>query len=436
MLRLITALALVALAPAARANIFDVYGMGARGIAMGGAQTSTVDDYSATFYNPAALARVKKIVFGGGFVFTQPQLTIRRASSESDIEAVIPDAFSGFHLGWVFPFGGALEDKLAAGVAFYVPTINLVRAQALDPQTPQFYMYQNLPDQLMILLSLAYEPVEWLSFGLGVQVLADVFGEAAFEVDIVNGTFERSNLTVELLPSAAATAGLHLGPFEGLRLGLAWRQEHALEFGLPAAIAADQTVALGLTVGGTVLYTPHTINLGASYRVESIGLTASVEVDYQLWSRAPDPSPAVGIDVGGGVLEAFGLGSALDIGTDQPPIDLGFRDTLTPRIGLEWEAAEWTRLWAGYFYRPTPAPRSTGPFNYLDNDVHAFSLGAAFTFNDPFTDETRPISVQLGSSLGWLPRRTIVKENRDDPVGDLEHGGLTLSLNVTVNHSF
>lgn len=423
--------------PDAGANIFDVYGMGARGIAMGGAHAAATDDYSATFYNPAALARHRRITFGAGFMFTQPALNVTQAPGDSETEAVLPGSFSGFHIGWVVPFSGVFDNKLAVGVAFYVPTINLVRAEALDPQTPQFYMYQNLPDQLMLLTSIAYEPVHWFRFGIGVQILADVFGEAAFRLDIVNNEFERSELTVELLPSAAMTAGLHFEPIQDrLRIGVTYRQEHGLQFGLPAEIVAEDVLRLGLEVAGSVLYTPHQINTGVSYTWHSIGLTASVELDVALWSLAPDPSPSVGIDLGGGLLDAFGLGEALDIGKDLPPIDLKFRNTVTPRVGLDYRPLDWFSTQLGYFYRPTPAPRAQGPFNYLDNDVHGFSGGTIVTFSDPFTDDDRPIEVQLAAALGWLPQRTVLKENRGDPVGDLEHGGLTLSVNVTVNHSF
>ena len=435
MLRALLALCVLAAPLSASANIFDVYGMGARGIGMGGAQAAQANDYTATFYNPAALARSKRITFGGGFTFTSPELTVTRGLAESDFEAVLPQSFSGFHLGWLFPLGGVFENKLATGIVFYVPSINLVRAESLDPQTPQFYMYQNLPDQLVILASLAYEPVEWLSFGVGVQVLADVFGEARFQVDLVNGTFEQYDVRVELIPNAAATAGLHIRPVGGLDIGGTYRQEHGLQFGLPAGIAAGDVIALGLDVGGSVLYTPHQINVGVSWKFDAIDLTVSAEVDYAMWSLAPDPSPSLGIDFGGGLLDAFGLDKALDIGTERPPIELNFRDTVTPRLGLEWTPLEWLAVWSGYYVRPTAAPRASGPFNYLDNDVHAVSLGAAFTFDDPFVSG-RPISIQIASQLGILPRRTVVKENRGDPVGDLEHGGFTMSVNVTVNHSF
>jgi long-chain fatty acid transport protein len=428
-------LILLLLAPSAQASIFDVYGMGARGLAMGGSLTTLARDHTATFYNPAALARSKQAVLGGSFVLTLPSLDVRPTRSNEEYEPVLPESFSGITLGWVFPLGGIFESRFAFGVSVYIPTINLVRAEALDPQLPQFYLYQNLPDHLVILAGVAYEPVEWLSLGVGVQILADVFGHAYLEVDIINGNFDAIDMRIELRPKVAATAGLHLKPIDGLEFGVTYRQEIGLEFGLPAEVDAGGGISLGLSVGGTVLYSPHQINVGVSYHFSEIALTASAELDVALWSMAPDPSPRIEVDFGGVILDAFGLDTALDVRTGATPLDLNFRDTLTPRVGLEWEPLEWLRVRGGYYYRPTPAPYATGAYNYLDNDVHAFSLGLGFLFPDPANDE-RAISLDIGNQLAVLPRRSVRKENALDPVGDFEHDGMTYSLNVTVTHTF
>ena len=53
------ALAIILLATAtAHANPADVIGLGARAIAMGGAQVASVEDSTAGYYNPARLARM------------------------------------------------------------------------------------------------------------------------------------------------------------------------------------------------------------------------------------------------------------------------------------------------------------------------------------------------------------------------------------------
>ena len=78
MRRLLVLLVLLGSLPAG-ANIFDIYGFNPRGISLGSAMVSEVDDYTATFYNPAALTRHKHITLGGGFTFSIPRLTVGRS---------------------------------------------------------------------------------------------------------------------------------------------------------------------------------------------------------------------------------------------------------------------------------------------------------------------------------------------------------------------
>ena len=442
----------VCVAASAHASIFDIYGFNARALGMGGALTAPVDDWTATFYNPAAITRQKRVTFGAGFMLTVPELSVGRSvpicldapsactalygATWSDRDTVLPGTFSGVTLGWVIPFGGIFDNHLAFAFAVYLPTVNIVRAEALDPQTPQFYMYQNLPDQLVILASLAYEPLDWLSLGFGIQVLANVYGTASFDLDVVNGTLNRQDINVELRPKAAVTGGMHIEPMHGLRIGVTYRQAIGLEFGLPADIDVGEVAGLQLDVKGRVLYSPHQINTGVSWSFDRPKLTLSAEVDVALWSQAPDPSPRVAVDFKGKLLDAFGLQDAIDVATEAPPVELHFKDTVSPRIGVEWAPAEWVKLRGGYFYRPSPAPRASGPNSYLDNDVHGFAFGAAFIYDDPLGVHRKPVSLEIGNQFGWLPSRTVYKDNVNDPVGDLQHGGFTYSLGVSVNHSY
>ena len=58
------------------ASPFDTYGFGGRGMAMGGAVASIVEDYTATYYNPAGFAFTEKPEIGGGFVYGETNLRL------------------------------------------------------------------------------------------------------------------------------------------------------------------------------------------------------------------------------------------------------------------------------------------------------------------------------------------------------------------------
>ena len=50
------------------ASPFETYGLGERGMAMGGAVSAIAEDYSATYYNPAGLRNSAKILRSVAFI--------------------------------------------------------------------------------------------------------------------------------------------------------------------------------------------------------------------------------------------------------------------------------------------------------------------------------------------------------------------------------
>src|SRR5205807_7068346 len=47
-----------------------------------------------------------------------------------------------------------------------------------------------------------------------------------------------------------------------------------------------------------------------------------------------------------------------------------------------WNFVDDWAIRGGYFFRPSPLPKQDGFTNYLDNDVHGFSAGIAWTAPD------------------------------------------------------
>jgi len=437
-LRVAVSLSLVALlAPASGANTFDIFGYNGRSVAMGGALTAGANDYTALFYNPAALTLEPKVNLGAGGTLMVPALYIDREANDGGIEASLPELNAGLHVGWRYPLGGIFEEKVAIGLGVYLPVGRLIGVQGLDPARPQFYLYQNLQDKLVILAGVAYRPVEWFSVGIGVQLLADIDGGATLALNAMNSTFETAGFEIDLVPSGSLTGGLHFTPTPELNIGLTYRGESGLTFVLPVVVSEGDALSLSIDVSQTVLWTPHEFALGISYFIPDVKLLVSVDLTYGMWSRAPDPSPRLSVDIGGRLVEGLGLGSALDISTGTPNIDMQFSDTLTPRIGFEWEPPEWDwlRVRMGYYFRPTPAPRQTGATAYLDNDAHVASLGLGFIFADPFDLKDTPIEVDVAYSATILPRRTALRA-KGDPVGSMSHGGAMHSLAASISHRY
>lgn len=421
-------------APPAAASVLDIYGLNPRGTAMGNAQAAVADDYTAAFYNPAAMTQKKQTNVGAGFIATFPHLFIDRDSNGSTVPDERPPAFSGFNLGVLFPLGGLIENRVAVGVTAYLPTLNLLRAEGIDSQVPQFYLYQNLPDKYDILAAGAFEFGPWLSLGAGVQVLAGLDGAVDLHIDLANRTVAQRSVNVEVTPVAAPTLGVFSHPTESLRLGASWRGALALDYQLPTRLFIAGLVDLDLNIGGTVLYSPHVLNLGGAWHFAALDLLVSGELSYAMWSLAPDPSPRFEIDVGGELIEGVGLGERLDV-TNGAHVDLGFVDTLTARLGLEQRPTQNLVVRAGYAWRPSPAPVPTEAFNYIDAPAHLLSVGAGVSFHDPLEIRENQIHLDIAYQATLMQTLDVEKTlGARDPVGDYRAGGRIHSFSISFRH--
>jgi long-subunit fatty acid transport protein len=438
---LLAASLLILLGGSAHPSSFDIFGVTPRDIGMGGAMTAAVLGYSALFYNPAALTLEKQHSLGLALQLSVPALDIEREDPGATPAAVFPDAHLDLAFGWVKTFGGIFDDRLAVGVSVALPLERLLRVQGVDPAAPQFYLYQNLQDKLLIHLGLAGDVTEWLSLGAGAQILADLTGGANLDLNIVSGTFEHRSVAVTLQPTIAPFAGLHVRPALGphgaqLKLGLAYRGSSALAFDLPVRVSEGEALSLDIDIRQTVLWTPHQLSFGLAYTLDDPALTLALDLTYAFWSEAPDPSPRLAVDIGGRLVGAFGLDEALDLSVDVAPIDLGFIDTLSARIGAEWSPMRAFVVRAGYGYRPTPAPPQTGSSAYLDNDAHVVSLGAGLSFQNPLKEGKAVVDLDFALQATILPRRTVYRSAADNPGGDLSHGGVVWHTSLGVVHRF
>lgn len=437
-IRMALAFAAVCAAPlVASASIFDIYGFGPRGRAMGNAQVAAADDYTAAFYNPAALTVPKKVIIGAGFIATMPRLRVDRAygaEGQREIGNVLPPDFSGISVGALFPLGGVFEDRVALGFGLYLPTLNLVRGEGVDPFIPQFYRYQSLPDKFVIVSCLAVEITPWLSIGGGVQVLASLDGDIGTNLEIANRRVRNQQVIVEFSPSAAPIAGVYLHPLKGLSVGLSYRQNIQLDYQLPTSLKIDDLISFDVDIGGTVLYSPDYFNVGAAYEIEPANLLVSGEISHAIWSKAPDPSPTFAIDIGGDLLDSIGLDERLDVGNGAPVV-LNFRDVTTVKLGVEQSPTKTVHLRAGYTWRPSPAPVPTGAFNYIDNDAQIFALGLGISFEDPLEIRRNPFHLDLVYQATLLADQSVSKSAGDDDlVGDYVSGGTIHSFGIAIRH--
>ena len=429
-------LLLCLLVPAvAQATFIDGLGVGARPMAMGSAYTAVSDDLMAIYYNPAGLAQIERHEILLGYLWSGPSLNARPLSGGSfHVEQVVPYELKtpviavGFNVDRLFK--EVLPLHLRVGVLTLIPD-NFQSAYRLwdpDPSTPRWVRAGDYWDRIHLLgaISLQPEGVPWISVGVGFCLIASGRGDllpryGTSGADLVLRGLSgevltaEGNLDIEVDHEAAPTAGVMLTPIQGLRLGYCFRNSFSLVAGSnTAAIEAhilvgekEWVVPLVPAVTFEGFYVPQQHNFGAAYQWNE-RLLISFDLSWFRWSDYASESR----------------------GTPDPP----WQDTIIPRLGIEVRPWKALALRLGYFFEPSPVAEQNRGSNYLDNDRHAFSFGAGYTFADPLQIVREAMEVDLVVHYIHMPSRRTVKEAGFSP--DFETEGEILSVGGNVTFRF
>jgi len=436
---------LLLVAPTSRASMFDTYGFGARGTALGGAVVALSNDHEAVYYNPANLLVNKRAHLGFGLNVIAPMLTIDRGdgADASDLQARTPPLNITFDLGTAAPLGGVFEEKLAFGIVLFHPLLVVTRIQSIDPRFPHLHRYDSTPSKLLIGAAIAYEPVEWLRLGLGVQLLAQLEGRFDAALSLTERRFTREEIDAELLGTASPTAGISVGPFEGIRFGATYRHELELRYALPITALIEEVGALNVLIEGISLYTPMQLAVGLSWDGHiGNGMTLAVEIGltWEHWSAAPPAGATFELTLDDAVLReeenAAGREVQNILEAYRNPIDLEALDTITPRIGVELRPhRDWVAR-MGYFYRPTHLPQPQHEGNFLGSNAHGISIGGGYALPDVTGVLQSPLHIDLALQVTVLENRVINKADGFSPGGAYQVGGTILNASVALHHNF
>ncbi len=432
-MRTALALAIVCAAVPARANPADLFGIGARGPAMGGAQVAAADDATANYYNPALMARLDDIRIELGYQAALPSLQV----DNQDLEV---DAARGVDINLAVPgmLGGA---RLAFGAALYLPDQQITRLRNQSAQQPRFIEYDNLPQRIMLAANVAMAIGERLSLGVGISYMSSTKGTIKLRGLIGLPQPDDSQLDlamdVDLKTIRYAVAGLAYRLKPWLDVGVSYRGGFTLVVDLAFGIRGNvgtpgqpPVVTDGhfdLTTVSQDLFQPAQYTAGFAARITPRFLLA-FDLAYHRWSTFQNPSAHIDIDLD--------VGQFNDL-VKIPPFaalpDPNFHDIVVPRLGMEWLArqteARALRIRAGYVYQPSPAPEQVGETNFIDDDRHIFSVGAGLELRHGLgAIVPRPLSLDAFVGLTALEPRQHRKLSPVDPIGDYRSGGHIWSL--------
>jgi hypothetical protein len=258
----------------------------------------------------------------------------------------------------------------------------------------------------------SFAPVEWFSMGFTLQIdLALDIDARMFLTEGTDWEYSYLNTGGSVVPSLRPIAGVAFRTPVGLSGGLVYRHESWFESNVDVDLRvwngerpipdSDEVQMQFLQSHRFVFgFQPREISLAAGF--ERGPFSVELGGSWQQWSRyldrhgnqythpTTDPDDDIAVD-----------------GWDADWKDPVFRDVFTVRGGAEWWVADFLALRAGAGFFPSPMPPQTGRYNYVDNDLILYSLGAGARF--PVLGRT--VTADLAAQLWHMKSLTVHKTN-------------------------
>lgn len=405
-------------APAA-ASPPDLFGFGGRTVGLAMTGSSYADGYESVFANPAGLGPTRRRNLTIGFVGGGYQLQL-------DGENFPLTPARGINIGFTLPlpFGDILEDRLVFGAGFYTPAEVLLRGNIRFPQAVQWPVIDRA-QVVSVMVGLGIDMhgvVDGLSIGVGVNALANVFGELAVRLDETSAF--SSVVETQLVTSFAPNVGLqyqHPNPNGRPEwgLGLNYRHEVISRFELNIATSDLPVVLPVLTVGGIVQYDPSALVAEGFWRpVPELMLVLNLTTRF--WSAYPGtqiPTTTMGLDAPG---PDFSIIPAPRIAAEYTWEDANYMLQLRAGYAFEASPAPPARIANRRTVNGDPVPGNELPFRMLDNHRHVLTAGIGWTIK--LGEEGQGIAIDAFGQLHVLQDRTH-EIGQTDGAPPMESGG-------------
>ena len=324
---------------------------------LAGATTARPGDTAAIARNPGAVAHVDRpVITFSGHAGEATAWMVRPGEGGEDLGRGIV----GFGAGLVARMPGPEWLRRARlGLAAHLPAEYVLRLSAPPREDePTALAYGYRAGRVAVAGSLGVELPWGIGIGAGVSVTPSLTTATFVSYDATRGDTPDENVVVdvrnELVTEASAMAGVRWAPLDDFALGLAWRQEQAVDAEGPNDVRAGALVVDAV--------------------IDFHEVFAPMEVAFGVWGR-PVPALALSADA---VFARWSTFRTIHDRPAEPELD----DVVSVRAGLEWWVAPFFAVRGGWGFEPTPVPEQRATSNFVDTDRHVLAMGMGFDLEE------------------------------------------------------
>ena len=386
----------------ASANGFYINEHDAKVTGRGGTSTATDTDPSSIVYNPGGLAVGEGTAFSIGASVISAQATYTDTNNQSTdtngSPAVLPQAMISHRI----------NDMFAVGIAFHLPFGLAVSWPDSSPQadvvTKQSLRTYFITPTVGVNLG---KQVPGLSIGAGLDLVPST-------VQLEQNLYFGSEQGHAVLGGSAFGIGGRFGvmyrpeALKQLSLGLMYRSQVNLDFTGTGDFDMAAPYRSQLPPDGdisTTLHLPMSISGGVAYRpIEK--LEVELNTVWINWKK----------------FDTIDITLADGSHTVQPQ---DYKNTVTLRVGGEYQINEKAAVRAGYIYDPTPVPSTTLSARLPDIDRHDVTAGGSYKVNKNLDVHLAALLVIPGSNKSSDAMYTPIHKGTYDVTAFVASLGLT-----------
>lgn len=346
--------------------------------AMGGASAfaARASNPSAIFYNPAGITQLDGINMTLGTNLVTIKTTYHKPGGGDKSSTKDRLDTPGY-----FYITEKINDKFSAGFGFYQP-------YGLASDWQSNWPGRNIVTYAMLRTFffnpvIAWKPIEKLSIGVGVigaysdvvlnsRLVYEKLAEANGLIvppGVLDGVEGHSRLRGDGYGAGINAGGL-LSITDDLKIGVSYRSPIRIRYsGRAEFTKSDSSISPTVALINATLFNsmartkitmPPQLLAGISYNL-SKDLTAEFDIDWRGWSR----------------FDRLKI-TFRDKRMKEVQILEHWRDTITPRVGIEYRLSDSFSLRGGYAYDPSAVPKKYLDPLVPDSDKHAVTLGAGY----------------------------------------------------------